>query len=221
VAVGVLLIVAAIVILLNGNALKPSNGTSVAITPAVQSYSVPADGTHLGKSSAPVKVDVWEDFQCPACKSYTDNAEPQVIENYVKTGKVYYTYHFFPLIDSGNATGESHQAANAAMCALEQGRFWDYHNLLFANWGGENQGAFVDPRLVAFAENLGLDMTKFNQCFTANTYSNYINQDLLTGQRFGVKGTPSVFVNGTLVTPGYVPSYDQLSQAIDAALAGK
>jgi len=66
-------------------------------------------------------------------------------------------------------------------------------------------------------------MTTFKQCFQANTYANLINQDLLAGQTVGVhkNGTPSVFVNGQLLTPGYVPTYDQVAAAIDAALAGK
>jgi protein-disulfide isomerase len=164
---------------------------------------------------------VWEDFQCPACKNYSQNVEPLVITNYVETGKVYYTFHFFPIIDGGNAAGESHHSANAAMCAAEQNRFWDYKEILFANWNGENQGSFADPRLIAFAENLGLDLTAFNTCVQSDRYANFINQDLLSGQTAGVSGTPSVFVNGQIVTPGYVPSYEQLAAAIDTALAGK
>ena len=196
----------------NPNAVTP-------ITPVVINATV--DGQHLGDPNAPVKIDVWEDFQCPACRNYSQTVEPLVITNYVETGKVYYTFHFYPLIDGGNPGGESHHAANAAMCASEQGRFWDYHAILYANWNGENQGSFADARLVAFAESLGLDMTAFNTCFQSDRYANFINQDLLTGQTAGVHGTPSVFVDGQIVTPGYVPSYEQLAAAIETALASK
>lgn len=196
----------------NANAVTP-------ITPVVINAAV--DGQHLGDPNAPVRIDVWEDFQCPACRNYSQTVEPLVITNYVETGKVYYTFHFYPLIDGGVATGESHHSANAAMCASEQGRFWDYHAILFTNWNGENQGSFADARLVAFAESLGLDMTAFNACFQSDRYANFISQDLLTGQTAGVHATPSVFVDGQIVTPGYVPSYDQLAAAIDAALASK
>jgi protein-disulfide isomerase len=103
---------------------------------------------------------------------------------------------------------------------MEQGHFWDYHDILFANQSGENQGSFNDKRLQAFAESLGLDMTAFNKCFNANTYSTQIQDDFQIGQNYGVTGTPTVFLNGTLVTPGQVPTYDQLKAAIDAALAG-
>jgi protein-disulfide isomerase len=141
----------------------------------------------------------------------------------VEAGRVYYTYHFYPFVDGSNVGGESHQAANAALCASDQGRFWDYHDILIANWNGENQGSFSAAHLIAFAENLGLDMTTFNQCFQANTYANLINQDMLAGQTAGVhkNGTPSLFINGLLLTPGYVPTYDQAASAIEAALVGK
>jgi hypothetical protein len=66
-----------------------------------------------------------------------------------------------------------------------------------------------------------LDLTAFNTCFQSDRYANFINQDLFTGQTAGVSGTPSVFVNGQIVTPGFIPSYDQLAAAIDFALAGK
>jgi protein-disulfide isomerase len=197
----------------------PDASAITPVTPKV--FNTRVDGQHLGDPNAPVKVDVWEDFQCPSCMRYSQQVESQVITNYIETGKVYYSYHFYPLIDGGNLTGESHQSANAAMCASEQGRFWDYHAILFANWSGENQGSFSNLRLVAFAENLGLDMNAFNTCFQANRYADFINQDYIDGQAAGVQGTPSVFVDGQIVTPGYIPTYDQLAAAIETALAGK
>jgi protein-disulfide isomerase len=197
-----------------------AGAADLSVTPITpRTFNTAVDGTHLGDPDAPVKVDVWEDFQCPACKTYSEETEAAVIRDYVETGRVYYTFHFYPFIDRGVAGGESQQSASAAMCALEQGRFWDYHDMLFANWNGENRGAFADSRLVAFADYLGLDMPAFNACFTANRYANQIQQDLLAGQGMGVSGTPSVFVNGTIVTPGFIPSYQDMVEAIEAALA--
>ncbi len=127
----------------------------------------------------------------------------------------------FPFLDDQSGTKESDQAANAAMCASEQDKFWEYHDYLFANWNGENQGSFNNKRLVAFAEALGLDMTKFNDCFSANRYRDVINKDLADGETAGVQGTPSVFVDGQILKPGFIPSYDEIAQAIDAAIAGQ
>jgi protein-disulfide isomerase len=191
-------------------------GTVIPITPR----DLPqVDGVHMGDPNAPVKLDVYEDFQCPRCKDFSEQIEPSLVANDISTGKVYYTFKEFPFIDNSVPTQESHQAANASMCAADQNRFWDYHDMLFANWNGENQNNFSDKRLVAFAEQLGLDMTKFNSCFNNNSFRDQINADLAEGQSIGVTGTPSVFVNGTEVAPGFVPSYDQIQQAINDALS--
>lgn len=224
VAVGALLIGIAFILpmmnIFTDSTNKTPNASAITpITPKV--FNTRVDGQHLGDPNAPVKVDVWEDFQCPSCMRYSQQVESQVITDYVDTGKVYYSFHFYPFIDGGNSTGESHQSANAAMCASEQGRFWDFHAILFANWSGENEGSFSNPRLVAFAESLSLDMDAFNTCFQAGRYADLINQDYIDGQTAGVKGTPSVFVDGQIVTPGFIPSYEELAAAIEAALAGK
>jgi protein-disulfide isomerase len=194
-------------------------GDVTQITP--RAFNVPVDMNTMGNPDAPVKVDVWEDFQCPACAQYSSEVEPQIIANYVDTGKVFYTFHHYPFIDSQVTTKESHQAANASMCAGAQGRFWDYHDMLFANWKSENQGAFANNRLLAFAENLGLKMDEFKTCFNKNQFSAEIESDFTDGKNRGVTGTPSVFVDGVHITPGYIPSYAEVSQAIDNALTGK
>jgi protein-disulfide isomerase len=200
------------------NSLKPA-GDFVRITPLPRSLE---NGIAVGNPNAKVTVEVYEDFQCPSCKEYVNTVEKQLTEStYISDGQVYYVFRQWPFIDSSSITKESHQASNASMCAMEQGRFWDYHDILFANQGPvENGGSFNDKRLQAFAESLGLDMTAFNQCFKANKYSTDIETDYQKGVAAGVTGTPSVFLNGKAVTPGFVPTYDELKAAIDTALAG-
>ncbi|HUI88024.1 MAG TPA: thioredoxin domain-containing protein [Anaerolineales bacterium] len=199
---------------------RSDSGTVTQVTPS--SHSAPVNKTSLGNADAKVKMDVWEDFQCSACVFYTRNLEAQILQTYVDTGKVFYTFHFYPFIDGGQ--GESHDAANAAMCAAAQNRFWDYHDTLFANWQGENMGSFTRPRLTTFAQNIGLDMTAFNPCFQANTYSAHIQQDAEAGAKLGVPPTPGIFVNGKAVISSagkdYIPSFDDISRAIETALAG-
>ncbi len=177
-----------------------------------------ADGTAMGDPNAPVIIAVFEDFQCPACQNYTEEIETLITETYVATGQVYYVFHQYPFIDSASVNKESQQAANASLCAAEQGLFWEYHDVLFANWNGENAGAFNDRRLVAFAETLDLDMDSFNSCFEENRYRDEIQSDFDLGTVMGVSGTPSVFVNGQQVTPGFIPSFDDIRQAIEMAL---
>jgi len=190
-------------------------GEFTVITPGVYPQ---ANGTAIGDPNAPVRIDVFEDFQCPACQYYSENIETQVIENLVSTGQVYYVFHNYPFLDDRAATKESDQAANASMCAADQERFWDYHRMVYANWKGENEGSLSDKRLTAFADALGLDMTKFNTCFNANQFKDQINADLQAGQDMGAQGTPSVFVNGKIVSPGQVPSFEEIKAAVDAAL---
>lgn len=210
--VGAALVIAAIVII---PSLQPV-GDIVAITP----HSRPmVDGRAMGDSNAPVLIDVYSDFQCPACKTFAEQIEEQVVDTYVSTGQAYYNYRHFPFIDDRAPRNESDQAANASMCASDENRFWDYHDILFANWNGENQGAFNDNRLVAFAESLGLDMPVFNDCFNANLHKEEIDTDYSTGRTIGVTGTPSVFVNGQQLTPGFIPSFEEISQAVEAELA--
>jgi protein-disulfide isomerase len=148
--------------------------------------------------------------------------EPQLMRNDISTGRVYYVFHSFLIIDRATWTSpvkESHQAANAAMCAADQNRFWDFHDMLFNNWTGENVGDFTDPRLMAYAESLKLDMGKFNACFKANLFKEKIDADIAAATKLGVDGTPAIFVNGVQVTPGYMPTYNLILQAIQEAEA--
>ncbi len=198
--------------------IKPI-GEIVSITPGVYPQT---DMNTMGDPNAPVKLEVWEDFQCPACKNFSENIESLLIQNYIATGKVYYIFRHYSFIDDYSASKESDQAANASMCAGEQGRFWDYKKILFDNWLGENVGSYADRKLLAFAGSIGLDMDKFNKCFNSNAYKAQIDQDFSDGVDMGVSGTPSIFVDGVFVAnpngEGYIPTYDDIVGAIEAAL---
>jgi len=186
----------------------------ISVTP--KAINAQVDGLHLGDPNAPVKIDVYEDFRCSACKLYTQNYESQIIQTYVETGKAYYTFHSFIVIDGNDGTEASYQSANAAMCAADQGRFWDYHDTLFANQVTESASLFTDERLVLMAQNLNLNMTAFNQCFQAKQFAPDIQNDISQARSLNLTFTPSILVDGTLIQ-----SFDQLSPVIDATLAGK
>jgi protein-disulfide isomerase len=191
-------------------------GDIVMITPVARPS---AEGRTMGNPDAPVVIDVFEDFQCSACATYTFEIEKQIIDELIPTGNVYYVFHQYPFLDDRISVKESDQAANASMCALEQGRFWDYHDMLYANQSGENASAYSDKRLIAFAEALGLDSKAFETCLEESRYQAEIDQDLAKGAELGVTGTPSVFVNGVQIMPGYVPSFESIKEAVDTALA--
>ncbi len=193
-----------------------NNTTQPVVTIAPRVLNTKVDGVHLGDPNAPVKVDEYADFRCSACLYYSQNIEPQILTNYVETSKVYYTYHFFLVIDGNDGSDASYRSSNAAMCAGEQNRFWDYHDTLYANQITESASLFTDARLVTMAENLKLDMTAFNQCYQAKKYASIIQTDNAKAQSLGLTGTPSVLVNGKLVS-----NISQLAQIIDTALAGQ
>lgn len=223
---GALLIVFALILPTVQGLITKANATELPVTMIVpRTFNAPLNGTSIGNPNAPVRMDTWEDFQCPSCGSFTQSVMYQVIASYVDTGVVYYTFHIFPFIDDYSEYNESDHAANAAWCADEQGRFWDYHDIVYANWDGENQGAFRDERLIRFAEALQLDMEAFQACFDEKRYQDEIDQDFATGQALGVNATPSIFVNGVKVVSqigeNYVPGFEDIAAAIEAALGGQ
>jgi protein-disulfide isomerase len=189
-------------------------GEIVTVTPA----ALPdADGLSLGDPNAPATIDVFEDFQCPACQRFTQNTEPLIIQNLVATGRARYVFHNYPFLDDGSVNKESDQAANAAMCANEQDKFWEMHSILYANLGAENMGGFSNRRLQAMAESLGLNMEEFNTCFDANKFDAEIQADLDLGEQWGVSGTPTVFVNGVRVgQANTVPSYEEIENTVNS-----
>jgi protein-disulfide isomerase len=114
---------------------------------------------------------------------------------YFKTGKVKFTYRYYPVVDQGRI-GESHWAAYAAECANEQGRFWDYHDKLFAVWTGENVGTYTKDKLKSYAVVVGLDTEKFNTCVDTEKTKPVIDADQADVTRLGISGTPTFLVNG-------------------------
>jgi protein-disulfide isomerase len=214
--IGAITLVAALLVFLVVWKPLSTVGEIVTVTPAALPN---ADGLSLGDPNAPATIDVFEDFQCPACKSFTESIEPLVIENLVATGKARYVFHNYSFLDGDGAgsSGESDQAANASMCANEQDKFWEMHSALYANWNGENQGGFNNRRLQAIAESVGLDMDAFNSCFNSNKYESDIQADFDLGQDMGVSGTPSVFVNGQRVgAAGKIATYQDIADAVNA-----
>jgi len=153
-----------------------------------------ANDNAMGDPNAPIKIEEFSDFQCPYCARFHEETEWQLANSYVADGTVYLVYRSF-----GDFIGpESKAAAEAAYCAGDQDKFWEYHNIIFANQTGENVGAYTDRRLVAFAEALSLDMDAFNDCFSSGKFSDRVNQDRVDGTAAGVTGTPAFSITYTV-----------------------
>jgi len=149
-----------------------------------------SEAKSLGRADAPVVLTEFSDFQCPFCARFARDTEPQIIEQYVKTGKVRFEYKHFIVIGE-----ESWWAAEAAECAAEQGKFWEYHDLLFQRQGGENVGTFAKSKLKGFATELRLDRDAFDKCLDSDIYRAKVEANIAEGRALGVQSTPSFFVN--------------------------
>lgn len=153
----------------------------------------------LGNPNAPITLEEYADFQCPACGQFARGTIKQIEEKYVKDGTVKIVFHHFAFLgtDRYGTNSESIRAAEAAECANEQGKFWEYYDTLFNNQAGENQGAFADDKLSGFAQSLGLDMSKFSACFSSRKYLPTIQSETANGKLRGVSSTPTSFINET------------------------
>jgi len=180
------------------------------VIPRAKSYPL-ADGNAMGEPNAPVVIEEFSDFQCSYCQTFHQNTGAQIIEQYVETGQVYFIFRNFAFLGR-----ESLAAANGSMCAAEQGKFWEYADILFANQSGHDAGAFSDRRLEAFAENINLDKALFQSCMRENRYQDQIQQDYQAGVSQGINSTPSFIINGKLVTGAL--SFSAFQAEIEAAL---
>lgn len=176
-----------------------------------------ADGKALGPADAPVVIQEFSDFQCPYCRQFNASIKDQIINQYLNTGKVRFEYHHYIVIDNNVGGSESRMAAEASECAAEQGRFWDYQEMLFANILGEGAGSFREERLKAFASQAGLNQSQFSSCYDSRKYRDQVNIDQALGQKLGVRGTPSLFVNGQPVENPF--NFASIQAAVEAALA--
>jgi protein-disulfide isomerase len=147
--------------------------------------------------------------------------EPQLEEQYVKTGKIRFVYQHFAFI--GGPNGESVHAAEASECANDQGKFWEYHDLLFANQGGENTGAFSDANLKRFAVQSGVpDIATFNTCYDNRSRRGIVSDSNGQAAALGINSTPTVFVigiDGKRVTVANSTDFNSVKAVVDNALA--
>lgn len=164
------------------------------------------NGRSVGDPNAPVKVVEFSSFSCSHCRTFALETEEQLIKDYVDTGKVYFTFSAFQFDE-----GETLNASEAAYCAGEQNRFFEMQKLLFENSGFA--GAFNESNISAYAKQLGLNLSDFNQCMESDVQRSQVRTDTENARLLGVTGTPMFDVNGTLVYS------NTLIETIDAALA--
>ncbi|MEY4731148.1 MAG: hypothetical protein RL681_94 [Candidatus Parcubacteria bacterium] len=169
----------------------------------------------LGDPKAPVTVIEYGDYQCPFCVRFFEQTEPQIVEQYVKTGKAKFIFRDLAFLGP-----ESVEAAEAAECAKDQGKYWVFHDALYAaesKDGQEHNGNLNRDLFVKLAGQVGMDATKLGECYDANKYADVVQAVVKAAQGGGVTATPSSLVDGQLIQ-GAQP-IDTFKTAIDAALA--
>jgi protein-disulfide isomerase len=171
------------------------------------------DGRSLGSSGAPVKLDVWSDFQCAACRIFAVRIKPALVKTYIETGKARLAFHDMSFLGS-----ESLGAAMSARCADRQGKFWPYHDLLLANQRAANKGEYTRDRSKEFAAALGLNLDAFSACLDDPATQGAVEAETRQAYVKGIKETPTLLVDGVAVTE--VNNWQVVSAAIEAALKG-
>ena len=186
--------------------------------PVVDTTGAPVKGA----ATARVTVVEFSDYQCPFCGRYTRDTFAQIDKEYISTGKVRYVFRNLPLESIHPQAFKAHEAA---LCAGEQGKYWEMHHELFAN-----QTKLQAEALPGYAKTACVDVTKFQQCLTSGKFADRVREDINDAARAGAQGTPTFFIG--LTAPGDTKiktlrvirgahPFSSFKEAIDAALASQ
>jgi protein-disulfide isomerase len=186
---------------------------SEAVATDLEGELVSADvGLAFGSPDAPVVIEEYADYQCPYCGMVASLTVPQILEEYVETGKARFIFYDFPLHQ-----GNSWVGAQAARCAADQDAFWPLHKVLMgrmSEWGQKR-----DPRSLIrqYADGLGLDGDAIVECIDAGNHRDVVTRSQLRARQLGLTGTPTFIINGRRVSSAM--GFDQMSALIEQELA--
>lgn len=217
-SVAVAVVVVVVLVALNRPAPDSSGATYVPIAHPT------ANGRIEGQNDAPVRIEIFADFQCPHCGSFFRETEPALRAEFVESGNATVQFHDYPFLGM-----ESVRASEAAACAERQGFFWEYHDILFQKQpadGRENVGVYTDNRLKqyagevreAWADERDFDTAAFNACFDAHETANQIAESTQEARSLGVSSTPTFLVNGKMLVGAQ--TIEAFRQAIEEARGG-
>src|SRR3970040_1655347 len=172
---------------------------------------------YLGDENAPITLVEFGDYQCFFCHKFFNETESAILKNYVETGKVKIIFKDFTIIGP-----DSIAAANAAHCAKDQGKFWEYHDTLYNNWGGENNDWASSENLLKFAQSIELNEESFVKCMVEKKYDQLVTSSNNDARTLGLTGTPGFFIicpdNHTTKIPGAQP-YESFQRIFEYELA--
>lgn len=171
-----------------------NNNTNTLIT----SYS-------LGDKNAKVTIEIYSDYQCPACAYFENNVFPSIQDQLINPGRVYYIFHDFPIHP------DAWQASESVYCAGEQGKYWEMHRVLF-----ENQQNLTPAAIKSYATQIGLNEDTFLTCFNSRKYQSHIQSLFEKGKAIGVQGTPTIVIDGNKIESTTVPSFEDIKKIVTA-----
>jgi len=167
-------------------AFSPKDDNSKTLT---ESKLIQNGSPILGNPSASITILEWGDYQCTYCYKFHTSTLNTIKQDLIETGKVKLVFKDFPLNGP-----DSILAAEAAYCAQDQEKYWQYHDELYKNWAGEKTGWVTHESLDKFATTVNLDLNKFNECLDSHKYLEKVNQLYEFGKKIGIDATPSFLV---------------------------
>jgi protein-disulfide isomerase len=168
----------------------------------------------MGSETAPVWFIMGSDFQCPYCRNFHHDTWPKIEAEYVRTGKIRVAFMNHPMRFHARAI----PAAEAAMCAGAQDRFWPMHDTLFVNQDKWVNGADPQAMFEGYATRLGLEMDAWRSCMGTHATRNMVEADFTKTENVGITGTPGFIIGDSLAVSGAAP-YADFKREIDRALA--
>ena len=151
-----------------------------------------AQGVTKGDPNAPITIVEFADYQCPACGSFALSVKPQVELQYVQSGKAKFVFYDLPLI---SIHPHAFLAARAGRCANDQGRFWEYQDVIFRNQPNWSTKQSVQGDFVGFAGDAGLDQGVFEQCLKSDAHADVVTANMRLAEQLGINGTPTVMIS--------------------------
>lgn len=168
-------------------------------------------GPSKGSPAAPIVMVEFSDFQCTFCRQFWRDTLPKIEERYIRTGEVRLVYRHLALLGEASV-----KAAQAASCAHDQGKFWQYHDTLFAN---ASPLAFTSARLKRYAGDHGLDGKAFAACVDSKKHARRVEAETTIGRALGATGTPAFLINGQLLIGAH--PFETFQQALDSLLKAR
>jgi protein-disulfide isomerase len=201
-----------------GSAQKPQSDQEFVKTifKKMQSPTIAAAPV-LGNPNATVTLVEFGDYLCTYCHRFHEDTKDKIMADYVQTGKVRFIFKDFPINDY--LGGGSSLGAQASYCAADQGKFWDFHDYMYNNWGGEKAGWITKENMASFAQKIGVsNIDQFKSCLDSGKYSGVVKDNYNMAKSIGLGATPSFIVipaNGKPVLVEGAQPYQAFQQVLD------